>query len=96
MSGFRNFGEFEPGGSLATSDAKNTGRDCKCHYNSIMFSTRNIFNYHVVMLASLMFLVVVLMVVEYVLFLIPVVLAAVVIAAVPAALLWCFVCLLVV
>ena len=30
-------GTFETGGSLATSDAKNTGRDCKCNYNSIMF-----------------------------------------------------------
>ena len=35
-------GKFEPGGSFATPGAKNTGRDCKCHYNSIRFAIINI------------------------------------------------------
>ena len=66
-------GKFEPGGSLATSDAQNTGMNCKCHYNSVRFSIINIFNYHIVILALLL-LVVVLIVVEYMWFLLPVVL----------------------
>ena len=30
-------GKFEPGGTLATSDAKSIGRDCKCHYDALVF-----------------------------------------------------------
>ena len=37
ISGFRNFVKFEPGSTLATSDAKSIGRDCKCHYDAIVF-----------------------------------------------------------
>ena len=89
-------GKFEPGSTLATSDAKSIGRDCKCHYDAIVFSMLNLVNYYIVLLALLLLLVVVLMVVvEYILFIL-VVLAAVVIASVPAAVLWCLVDLLVV
>ena len=58
---------------MATSDAQNTGMDCNCHYNSIMFPIINILNYHIVILALLL-LEVVLIVVEYMWFLSPVVL----------------------
>ena len=37
ISGFRNLGKFEPGSTFATSDAKSIGKDCKCHYDAIVF-----------------------------------------------------------
>ena len=73
ISGFRNFGEIRAWRHFSNLGCENIGMDCKYHYNSIMFSIINIFNYHIVILALLL-LVVVLMVVEYMWFLLPVVL----------------------
>ena len=77
---------------MATSDAQNTGMDCKCHYNSIMFSVINIYNYHIVYIGSI---VISSSADSGGIHVVPITCcSAVVIAAVPTAVLWCLVVLL--